>query len=165
MRIKEEWFGGIYVLLLNLQDQKFSWFSDLSGAWELFTFHLRLSVLSFSSLDGVSSTCRCWDANRLLVNATAAEEDQEHAAKFSSSIKLHANRNWLFLCKPVLAGHSACIRHQTQLSALSYWLNWAEMGDKTCNWPGLKSWRDFRYHHYYSGTQHNQFNCLTPKYY
>lgn len=96
----------------------------------------------------------------MLVNATAAEEDQEHAAKFSNSIKLHANRNWLFLCNPVLAGHSACIRHQTQLSVLSYWLNWAEMEDKTCNWHGLKSLKDFRYHHYYSGTQHNHNSTL-----
>jgi len=82
----------IYVLLLNLHYQKFSCFSDLSGAWELVTFPLKLSV-SLSSLDRVSGAYRCWDANRSLVNAKAAEEDQEHAAKISSSIELHANRN------------------------------------------------------------------------
>lgn len=69
----------------------------------LLLFYLGFSLLSLSLLDRVSSVCRCWDVNRLLVDATAAEESQEHAAKLSNSIKLLANQNWLVLCNPVLA--------------------------------------------------------------
>lgn len=79
------------------------------------------SVPSLPLLDRVSSSGRCWDTSGSLVKAMAAEEDQEHAAIFQFSKTSH-KEELAVLCNPVLAGTK-------QLSALSYWLNWAEMED------------------------------------
>lgn len=94
---------NICAFVTSARSEVFMIFQTSLVPGSLLLFYLGLSVLSISLLDRVSGVCRCWDMNRLLVDATAAEESLEHAAKLSSSIKLLANQNWLVLCNPVLA--------------------------------------------------------------